>query len=89
MIEERTTAFPDGIPYRHHVCLSCGESYLDMEQLGEVAAIYRKIKRNRATVSRWGASIGIRIPKALAKGFKVGSEVTIVPEKDGLRILRP
>ena len=79
---------PDGIPYERWDC-SCGESVLDMNQLGKLAKRYREMKRHRVKVCKWGGSLGIRIPKALTEKYGIDSddEMTIIPEKDGMRII--
>ncbi len=79
---------PNGVPYRRWVC-ACGESILDMAQLQELAENYNDWKQSRAKVSRWGGSLGIRLPKALIKehGIKAGDEVLLIPEKNGIRIM--
>ena len=60
-----------------------------MKQLHEVAEKYRKMKKHTAKISKWGLSLGIRIPNELVKKYKLkpNEEVSIIPEKDGLRII--
>ena len=81
-------ALPNGVPYQRWVC-ACGESVLDMEQLHELAEAYKKWKRHHVKVSKWGGSLGIRIPKELVKQYKIkaNDEVALIPEKHGMRIV--
>jgi len=78
----------DGTPYQYYSC-TCGEHFLDMKQLHEVAEIYRKKKRNIAKLSRWGVSLGVRIPKEIVQKYnlKEKSEVTFIPEENGIRMI--
>ena len=89
MMGEGSGTMPDGIPYKFLHCAKCGEEVLTMDQLHEVAEKYRAMKKYRAKLSRWGASIGMRIPKDLEKQYHLKPErvVTIVPEKQGMRII--
>jgi len=79
---------PDGIGYEYYKC-SCGEEVLDMEQLHEVAEKYRKMKRHYAKISKWGQSLGLRIPKELSTKYKLTpkSNVAIIDEEDGLKLV--
>ncbi|MGV8141747.1 MAG: AbrB/MazE/SpoVT family DNA-binding domain-containing protein [Candidatus Woesearchaeota archaeon] len=88
-MEERTSKFKDGVPYNHYYCKKCKDSFLDMKQLHEAAEIYRERKRNIAKLSRWGVSLGVRIPKELVERYKLKekSEVTFVPEEGSIRII--
>ncbi|MBT5021310.1 AbrB/MazE/SpoVT family DNA-binding domain-containing protein [Candidatus Woesearchaeota archaeon] len=80
---------PDGISYNYFKCSKCGEEILNMSQLHEVAEKYRNMKTYHAKISKWGLSLGLRIPKELVKKykFKANKEVTIIPEKEGLKII--
>ncbi len=79
----------EGVSYTYFRCGKCGEEILSMGQLHSVAEKYRKIKRYHAKLSSWGRNIGLRIPKELAERyhFSDDDEVTIIPEKDGIRII--
>ena len=57
--------------------------------LHNVAQKYREMKRYNAKITPWGQSLGIRIPKALVARyhFKANEEVSIIPEKEGIRIV--
>ncbi len=86
---ELKACMPDGVEYNYFKCEGCGEEIVDMRQLHAVAQKYRAMKRFRAKISKWGMSLGIRIPKELAEKYKLKSneEVTIVPEEGGIRII--
>ncbi len=86
-MEEKTGKTPEGVEYKYYKCKKCGEEIVDMKQLHEVAEKYRSLKKYRVKVSKWGKSLGIRIPKKLFSQYKFGEEVSIIPEKDGLRIV--
>jgi predicted RNA-binding Zn-ribbon protein involved in translation (DUF1610 family) len=80
---------PEGVEYKYFRCKECGEEIVDMKQLHDVAQVYREMKRFHAKLSRWGMSLGLRIPKELAKkyDFKNNKEVTIIPEKEGIKVI--
>ncbi len=80
---------PEGVEYKYFRCKECGEEIVDMKQLHDVAQVYRDMKRFHAKVSTWGMSLGLRIPKELAKkyDFRNNREVTIIPEKEGIRVI--
>jgi hypothetical protein len=84
----KTGKLKDGTPYTYHSC-SCGEDFLDMKQLHQVAEIYRERKRNVAKLSKWGVSLGVRIPKELVKKYKLTDkkEVTFIPEEGSIRMI--
>ena len=80
---------PEGISYSYYRCKKCGEEIVDKQQLHEVAEKYRTLKRYNVKLSRWGLSLGIRIPKDLIKRYKLKEEtkVSIIPDKKGIRIV--
>ncbi|MFH0715105.1 MAG: AbrB/MazE/SpoVT family DNA-binding domain-containing protein [Candidatus Diapherotrites archaeon] len=88
-MQEGTDRTPEGFSYRYHKCISCGEEIVDMKQLHEVAQKYRTVKQYTAKISKWGESMAIRIPKPLAKemGLKEKKNVSLVREKDSIRII--
>lgn len=47
------------------------------------------MKRFHAKISKWGMSLGLRIPKELATKYhlKDDKKVTIIPEKEGMKII--
>jgi len=80
---------PEEIEYSYYKCKKCGEEILDMEQLHLVAEHYRILKKYNVKLSKWGLSLGLRIPKELVDKYKLKDEreVSIIPEKSGLRII--
>ncbi|MCJ7697859.1 MAG: AbrB/MazE/SpoVT family DNA-binding domain-containing protein [Thermoplasmata archaeon] len=88
-MEEKEASTPEGIGYKYFTCSKCGEEIVDMKQLHNVAEQYRTIKLYNAKVTRWGQSLGLRIPKALAikYQFKANDEVALIPEKNSIKII--
>lgn len=80
---------PEGVEYKYFKCEKCGEEIVNMKQLHNVAQVYREMKRYHAKISKWGLSLGVRIPKELAEKyhFRDDEEVTIIPEDNGIRII--
>ena len=80
---------PEGIEYNYYKCKKDGEEIVDMKQLHEVAESYRILKKYNVKLSKWGLSLGIRIPKDLVEKYKLKKEkeVFIIPEKTGIRII--
>jgi DNA-directed RNA polymerase subunit RPC12/RpoP len=88
-MEEKEGSTPEGISYNYYKCSECGEEIVNMRQLHEVAEQYRAIKLYHAKVTRWGQSLGVRIPKELVTKyhFKANDEVVLIPEKNSIKIL--
>src|SRR3989344_6182975 len=80
---EKTNKTPEGFAYKYFKCNKCGEEILNIEQLHNVAEKYREMKKYHVKLSKWGLSLGLRIPKELAKkyNFKNDKDVTIIPEE--------
>lgn len=80
---------PDGVKYKYFHCEKCGDEILDMNQLHNVADKYREMKRFHAKLTKWGLSLGLRIPKEVVKRYNLSAEeeVSIIPEKKGIRII--
>jgi len=80
---------PDNVEYEYYRCRKCGNEILNMNQLHKVAEKYRKMKQYHAKVSKWGQSLGLRIPKELVKkyGFKRNKEVRLIPDKRCIKIM--
>ena len=88
-MEELTDKTPEGVGYTYFKCGKCGEEILNMSQLHTVAEKYREMKRFHAKISKWGMSLGLRIPKELVQkyGLKDNEEVAMIPEKEGIKII--
>ncbi|MEK6957967.1 MAG: AbrB/MazE/SpoVT family DNA-binding domain-containing protein [archaeon] len=88
MIQKKGTT-PEGVEYNYYQCKECGEEIVDMKQLHSVADKYRKMKKYTARLSKWGESMGLRIPKELTKKYnlKVNEDVSLLPEKEGIKII--
>ena len=89
LMHDLKTKTPEGIEYSYYKCEKCGEEIVDMKQLHEVAEKYRVLKRYQVKLSKWGLSLGLRIPKELVKKYNLKDEevVAIIPEKKGLKII--
>ena len=88
-MEEQEGRTPEGIRYHYYTCKNCGEEIVDMNKLHTVAEKYRAMKRFHAKISKWGMSLGLRIPKELVDRYhlKDEKEVAIIPEENGMRII--
>ncbi|MGV8162047.1 MAG: AbrB/MazE/SpoVT family DNA-binding domain-containing protein [Candidatus Nanoarchaeia archaeon] len=88
-MNEFTGKTPEGVEYKYFRCNACKSEILDMSQLQAVAKSYRELKKFDAKLSKWGTSIGVRIPKELVKKYnlKGDSKVSLIPEKEGIRIV--
>ena len=88
-MKEFSAKTPEGVGYKYFKCEKCGEEILNMQQLHNVAEKYRELKRYHAKISKWGQSLGIRIPKELVKkyNFQDEKEVTILLEEKGIKII--
>jgi len=89
MMEELKAKTPEGIEYAYFKCKKCGEEIVGMQQLHEVAEKYRILKRYQVKLSKWGLSLGLRIPKELVEKYGLQEEenVVIIPEKKSLKII--
>lgn len=88
-MQQLTSKTPEGIEYNYYKCKKDGEELVDMKQLHEVAEKYRNMKKYNVKLSKWGLSLGLRIPKELVGKYKLKDEkeVSIIPEKTGIRII--
>ncbi len=88
-VVEKEKQTSDGVSHKYYSCISCGQEFLDMNQLHEVAEKYRQMKAHRAKISKWGDSLAIRIPKELAKEYalKPDKYVHLIREKKAIRIM--
>jgi len=88
-MQELKAKTPEGVEYSYYKCKKCGEEIVDMKQLHEIAEKYRILKRYQVKLSKWGLSLGLRIPKELVEKYRLKEEgkVAIIPEKKGIRII--
>ena len=88
-MKELKNKTPEGIEYNYYRCYKCGEEILDMKQLHNVAEKYRKMKSYHIKLSKWGLSLGLRIPKELAKKYRLhdDKEVILLPEEKSIKII--
>jgi len=88
-MKEHNAKTPEGFDYRYFKCDKCGEEVVNMKQLHSIAEKYRIMKRYNAKLSKWGLSLGVRIPRELVQKykFKDNEEVIIVPEEKGIKII--
>ena len=86
---EKKAKTPERISYSYHSCPKCGEEIVDLNQLHAVAEEYRKLKKYSVKLSKWGTSLGLRIPKELAveNGLKENKIVSLIQEKQAIRII--
>ena len=77
--------------FRCQVTMTLATSVLDMKQLGELGEHHKRIREAREVrFTTWGNSIGVRIPKELAKELKITNGTTgrIMKEKGGIKIVK-
>jgi len=88
-METHEAKTPEGVLYQYYKCKKCGDEIVNMTQLHEVAEKYRQMKKYHAKLTKWGLSLGVRIPKELVKKYKLkdNAEVIILPEEEGIRIM--
>ena len=88
-MKEHEAKTADGVNYNYYKCEQCGEEILNMEQLHNIAEKYRLMKKYNVKLTKWGESIGLRIPKEITKkyNFKLDEEVIIIPEDKGIKII--
>ena len=89
VMKELTAKTPENVTYSYYKCEQCNEEVVDMHQLHEVAEQYRTLRKYQVKLSKWGLSLGLRIPKELVEKYhlKDADEVAIIPEKKGIRII--
>ncbi len=89
LMKEQSGKTPEGMLYNYYKCTKCGEEILDMQQLHAIASKYRAMKNYHVKLSTWGLSLGMRIPKAIAKRYnlKKNVDVVIIPEEQGIKII--
>lgn len=89
LMEELNSKTPEGVGYFYYKCKKCGEEIVDLKQLHQVAEEYRALKKYQVKLSKWGLSLGLRIPKELVTRYnlKENEEVAIIAEKKGIKII--
>ncbi|MAG19808.1 hypothetical protein CL618_00030 [archaeon] len=84
---EKVGKTPEGVNYNFYRCNNCGEEIVNMKQLHNVAEKYRIMRKYNVKLSKWGLSLGIRIPKELIDKYEFKDEVSIIPEKKGILVV--
>ena len=80
---------PEGVGYNYFRCVNCHEEIVDMKQLHAVANKFRMLKKYEVRLTKWGVSIGLRIPKELVQQYHLRDSETmsIIAEKEGLKLI--
>lgn len=88
-MKELINKTPEGVEYNYYKCIKCGAEIVDMKQLHTVAEKYRIMKKYQVKLSKWGLSLGLRIPKEMVEkyNFKDNTDVIIIPEGEGIKII--
>jgi hypothetical protein len=90
MEEIQETIEEDNVGFTAYQCAKCGESLLNMRQLGELAGKYRALRKaKKITFSKWGNSLAVRIPQDFAKDLdiKEGDHALLKKTESGLEIV--
>ncbi len=76
-----------GVEYSAYKCKKCGEEIMTLGQASKYLDDAKLAKT--VCVSRWGKSLGIRIPAAIAKKFKLSekSKAEIIENKSGFQVI--
>ena len=80
----------DSVEFNAYKCVSCGEELMNSKQLRELSDKYRQLSRARdITFAKWGNSIAVRIPSAIAEKHHLtsGKHGLLMEDKDGIRIV--
>ena len=88
-MKELVSKTPEGIEYNYFKCNKCGEEIVKMNQLHNVAEKYRTIKNYHVKLTKWGLSLGIRIPKEIVEKYKLkdDEEVVLIPDGKGIKVI--
>ena len=88
-MKELVNKTPEGIEYNYFKCTKCGEEILNMNQLHNVAEKYRVMKNYHVKLTKWGLSLGLRIPKEIVEKFKLKNEeeVVLIPDEKGIKLI--
>ena len=70
-MQELKAKTTEGIEYSYYKCRKDGEEIVDMKQLHELAEHYRALKKYNVKLSKWGLSLGLRIPKELVDRYNL------------------
>lgn len=90
LLERTDVSGKDLLEYKYWHCPRCRDEFLDMGQLHEVAEKERALRRaEKAKFSKWGNSVALRIPKALAKALKIapGKTALLMKEKNAIKLV--
>jgi len=90
LLERADVSGKDLLEYKYWHCPKCKDEFLDMGQLHEVAEKERALRRaEKAKFSKWGNSVALRIPKALAKAFHIapGKTALLIKEKNAIKLV--
>lgn len=60
-----------------------------LKGFSQEAQKYRLLKKYSAKLSRWGLSLGVRIPKEMVEHYKLkqNKEVILVPEEEVIKLI--
>jgi hypothetical protein len=88
-MKEHKGSTQDGLDYVFFRCSGCGVELAGTDQIRRIAEQSRALKTYNAKITKWGQSLGIRIPKELVTTHNMShnEEVTIVPEAGGFKVL--
>ncbi len=90
MVEKSEQIGKEHFEHRYWHCPKCKDEFLDMEQLHEVAEKERALRKaEKAKFAQWGNSVALRIPKAMAKAFKIvpGKTALLMREKNAIKLV--
>ncbi len=90
MVEIQGEFGPEKIDFKGIHCPKCGEEFLTMEQLKELGEKHKVWRESqKSTFTKWGNSLGIRIPSELVAALKIkpGRTAYITREKNAIKIV--
>ncbi len=62
----------DKVDFEAYKCSKCKEELMNLQQLKKLAKKYRELRKSKEiTFSKWGNSIGIRIPSEYVDAFNI------------------
>ena len=79
----------DGLTYDYYKCSNCGEGFLNLKQLDNLAEKYRNMKKYQTKVAKWGLSSAIRIPKDMLKKYnlKNSDNICLIEDEKCIKIV--